>query len=304
MPAVGAGMRLDHFLAKRFPDFSRTRLARGIRAGKVCLDGRVLRAGYRVREGEVLAIGIEGIAPSTAPPPLPPVLYEGDGLVVLDKPTGLLCHPAGSAFTWAVVGLARERWPTIELVHRIDRDTSGCLALTTDPELNRILKLAVLEGRAEKTYLAICKGAIPWDEAVLDGSIGFAEGEIRIQMAVRPDGKHARTDVTVLERRGELSLVRCRIHTGRTHQIRVHLAHAGFPLLGDRLYGVDPEVFLDSLEIGPTGRTFEATGAPRHALHAHELVLPLPSGPVTVQSPLAPDLQRWWDDPSVLPHDP
>lgn len=304
VPAVAAGMRLDHFLARRFPDFSRTRLAKGIRAGQVRLGERVLRAGYRVREQDVLAIGIAGIAPAGEPPPLPPVLHEADGLVVLDKPAGLLCHPAGSTFAWAVIGLARERWPTVELVHRIDRDTSGCLALTTDPALNRHLKEAVLEGRVRKTYLAICKGTIPWDEAVLDGPIGFAQGPIRIQMAVCDDGKHARTDVTVVERRGELTLVRCRIHTGRTHQIRVHLAHAGFPLLGDRMYGVDPDVFLDVLEHGPTGRTFQATGAPRHALHAHELVLPHPRGPVTVRSPLAVDLQRWWDDPSVLPLDP
>lgn len=296
-------MRLDHFLAVRFRDFSRSAMSRWIREGLVCAEGRVLRTAYRVRAGDQLEIAIPGIAPDSVAPPFPTVLHEADGLVVVDKPPGMLCHPTGSAFAWALIGLARERWPDVELVHRIDRDTSGCLALTTDPELNRVLKLAVLEGRMHKVYTAICKGEIPWDSQTLDGPIGPADGEIRIEMAVRPDGKHARTDVQVLERKAGMSLVRCRIHTGRTHQIRVHLAHAGFPLLGDRLYGVPAAVFLHTLEHGSDPGVIEATGAPRHALHATVLQIPHPAGSITVQAPLPPDMARWWADPSVLPFD-
>ncbi|MCA9572536.1 MAG: RluA family pseudouridine synthase, partial [Myxococcales bacterium] len=186
------GMRLDHFLSRWFRDLSRTQLARGIRSGLVSLDGRVLRAGTRVRVGMVLEIGIPGIAPESGPPPFPEVLYDHGGLVVLDKPAGMLCHPTGTAFAWAVIGLAKERWPEAELVHRLDRDTSGCLALTTDPALNAQLKTAIAEGRTRKVYQALCRGTIPWDEQVLDGPIGPADGPIRIQMAVRPDGKDAR----------------------------------------------------------------------------------------------------------------
>ena len=289
-------MRLDHFLAAWFRNFTRSQLVRGIRAGQVTCDGRVLRAGARMRTGMQLEIAIEGIAPTSGPPPFPDILFQGGGLLVIDKPAGLLCHPTGTAFAWSVIGLAKERWPTAELVHRLDRDTSGCLALTTDPDLNRELKLAIAEGRTGKVYQALCKGDIPWDEQVLEGPIGPADGEIRIQMAVRPDGKSARTDVSVLGRRHGLTRVRCRIHTGRTHQIRVHLAHAGFPLLGDRLYGVPPEIFLHSLDHGLDARVQEATGAARHALHAAELTLPFQGEELTVRADPPEDFEDWWAD--------
>jgi 23S rRNA pseudouridine1911/1915/1917 synthase len=303
-------MRLDTFLSKRFRDFSRSALKKGIQAGEVTLDGRALRASTRVVEGQVLAIRIAGIAPDAPPPPLPPVLYEADGLIVLDKPAGMLVHPVGTRFAWAVVGLARERWPDIELLHRLDRDTSGCLAMTDDPALNRFWKAAIQRGDTRKEYQAIVKGEIPWDRQRVDVPIGPADGVIRIQMAARNDGRDARTDVTVLDRQPGYTRVHCRIHTGRTHQIRVHLAHLGFPILGDRLYGVPPDVFLRTLDDGPEsdGRWDEATriatGAPHHALHAAELELPFPDGRrVTVTSPWPSDLDRWWADPSVLPHD-
>jgi len=296
-------MRLDLFLSRWFRDFSRSKLARGIKGGEVCCDGRALRSGARVRGGQELHITIPGIAPDGDPPPFPPVLYEADGLLVVDKPAGMLCHPAGSSFTWALVGLARERYPDVELVHRLDRDTSGCIALTTTSELNRHLKLAIKEGRTRKVYEAIVKGEIPWERMRMTGPIGPAGGVIRIQMAVRADGKSARTDVTVVERRAGYTRIRCRIHTGRTHQIRVHLAHAGFPLLGDRMYGVDPEVFLHTLEGGADASTREAAGAPHHALHASELELPLPGGTVVIRAPFPPALTRWWEHPERLPHD-
>lgn len=288
-------MRLDHFLAKWFRSFSRSRLAKGIRSGEVTLDGRALRAGHRIKPGQVLEIAIAGIAPSGDPPPFPTILHEADGLVVIDKPAGMLCHPTGTAFAWAVIGLARERWPTVELVHRLDRDTSGCLALTTDPALNAHLKAAIAAGKTRKVYEALCRGTIPWERQILDGRIGPASGEIRIQMAVTTDGKVARTDVDVLGRTDDLTRVRCRIHTGRTHQIRVHLAHAGFPLLGDRLYGVPPEVFLHTLDNGPDESTERATGARHHALHAAELTLPMPTGEVTITAPVPDHFQAWWE---------
>ena len=303
MPDAAGGMRLDQFLAKRFRDFSRTALAKGIKAGEVHCGGRPLRAGHRVREGQVLEIAIPGIAPAGDPPPPPPVLHHAQGLLGFDKPSGMLCHPTGTAFAWALVGLARAEHPGADLVHRLDRDTSGCIALTTDEALNRDLKQALKAGQTRKEYDAIVKGEIPWDHQELTGPIGPAGGVIRIQMAVRPDGKSARTDVTVVARQPGYTRVRCRIHTGRTHQIRVHLATAGFPLLGDRMYGVDPEVFLRTLDHGADRQVVEAAGAPHHALHAAELELPMPAGPVVVRAPLPTDLARWWDQPQRLPLD-
>jgi 23S rRNA pseudouridine1911/1915/1917 synthase len=309
VPEVAAGMRLDRFLAVWFQERSRSELVRGIRAGQVCSEaGKKLRPSSIVRAGERLYITIPGIAPTEPPPAFPPILYADEELIVIDKPAGLMCHPAGSSFTWAVIGLARERWPEepIDLVHRIDRDTSGLLMLTRTPEANQWYKAFIQRGDCTKEYLAITKGRPAWETQTIEGPIGKADGPIRIQMAVRADGAPARTDVTVLERHpeAELSLLRCRLHTGRTHQIRVHLESVGFPLLGDRIYGVKAKIFLHAWEFGADESTFIAAGAPRHALHCARLLVQRPSGEwLELEAPLAPDLQRWWDQPQLLPLD-
>ena len=306
VPEVAADLRLDKFLARWFPTMSRSVIVRGIRAGLVSNGpGAALRPASIVKAGQQLWIRIPGIAPDTPPPPLPPILYEDDRLVVLDKPAGLLCHPSGTAFQWAVIGLARQRWPDVDLVHRLDRDTSGVLVLSLDAEANRALKATYKRGEAHKEYLAICRQAPAWDRQVLDGPIGAADGPIRIQMAVRPDGLVARTEVEVLERddRGR-ALVRCRIETGRTHQIRVHLAESGASIVGDRMYGVAPEVFLNAWEHGVDDRVIEDAGAPRHALHARRIVVPHPDGgAVDVTAAIPDDMRRWWARPHVLPFD-
>jgi 23S rRNA pseudouridine1911/1915/1917 synthase len=234
------------------------------------------------------------------------VLFSDDQVMVIDKPAGLLAHPTGTRFAWSAVGLAKARWPgePVDLVHRLDRDTSGVLMLTRDPDANRFLKAAIKEGRVHKEYEAITRGRVSWDTQRLTGPIGPADGVIRIQMAVRDDGLKARTDVSVIARSETLTHVRCLLHTGRTHQIRVHLDHAGFPLLGDRMYGVPPEVFLRTLEHGADREVVESAGAPRQALHARRVRFPHPSGgEVMVEAPLAADMQRWWGTPECLPHD-
>jgi 23S rRNA pseudouridine1911/1915/1917 synthase len=308
VPPEGAGLRLDTFLARWFHDRSRSALNRAIREHLVTDDhDRVLRASQVVRAGMSLRIRIAGIAPSTAAPPMPDVLYEDDLMVIVDKPAGLLVHPTGTEYAWAVIGLARERWPDddVDLVHRLDRDTSGCLVLSTGVATNRFLKAAFHDDKVSKTYEAITRVAPQWDEAVLDAPIGPADGPIRIQMAVRDDGLAARTDVRVLERDGlGRARVACVLRTGRTHQIRVHLAHAGASLVGDRMYGVPPEVFLKAWEHGVDDSVIEAAGAPRQALHAARMRVPHPrGGEVSVEAPWPADLDRWWRHPEVLPFD-
>ena len=310
VPERAAGLRLDRFLALRFRDRSRTALVRGIKRGQVRdADGQPLRASTTLRGGERLKVTIPGIAPTEPPPPLPVILHEDDRVVVVDKPAGMLAHPTGTAFAWAVVGLARERWPEVDLVHRLDRDTSGTLVLSKDRQANVFLKEAFKRGEVVKEYEALARGHLDFDHRVVDAPIGSADGPIRIQMAVRDDGLDARTDVTVLGRTPPgvtpaLTRVRCRLHTGRTHQIRVHLAHVGAGLVGDRMYGVPPEVFLHAWEHGPDAQTFADAGAPRHALHAASIAFPHPAGgTVHAEAPFPEDLTRWWQDPSVLPLD-
>ena len=310
VPPGGAGMRLDRFLSRRFRTWTRSVFSRHIRAGRVRepSSGRALRASHTVREGDVLELWIPGLAATGPPPPFPDVAYEDERVAVVVKPPRMMCHPAGDRHVYALIGLVRERWPDADLVHRIDMDTSGLVCISKDTEANIALKAAFRSPRTHKVYDAFVRGDPPWERHVMEGGIGSADGPVRIQMAVRDDGLASFTEATVVGRQdspvGPITHVRCRITTGRTHQIRVHLSHAGFPLLGDRLYGERCEVFLEARETGLTDDLIAEIGAPRHALHSAWLRVPHPDGhELDVQAPLFPDMARWWADPSVLPLD-
>lgn len=302
------GRRLDRFLALRFASVSRSAWARELKSGRITnAEGLPLRASTTLRGTETLRIYTPGIAPSGPPPAMTEILLDDRGVIALEKPPGLAVHPTGDRFAWSVIDVARRHWPDrrLDLVHRLDRDTSGIVLLTDDPALNAHLKASMRSGAVRKWYLALARGRVK--PSVVTGPIGPATGPIRIQMAVREDGLSARTEIEVLETRSgppELTLVRCRIHTGRTHQIRVHLAHVAHGIVGDRMYGVPPEVFLTAWEEGVDARVITAAGAPRHALHATRIEAPHPAGgTLIVESPLPDDMARWWDHPEVLPLD-
>lgn len=308
VPPQAAGMRLDRFLSAWFRERSRSELARAVKDGQVRDEHeRPLRPSAIVKPEQRLRLYVAGIAPADDPPPFPAILHEDARYLVVDKPAGMLAHPAGEDWAWSVVQLARARFgPEIDLVHRLDRDTSGVLLLGKDPDAVRFAKVALQERSAEKDYLAISKGSAGFSHTMLDGPIGPDDGEIRIRMAIRPDGLPALTEVWTEERRTEpeFSLIRCRLHTGRTHQIRLHLAFAGLPLLGDRMYGVPSWVFLRAWEQGVDEAVIRAAGAPRQALHAARLRIPHPDGAtLEVEAPFPEDMRRWWDAPAVLPLD-
>ncbi|MBT3218313.1 MAG: RluA family pseudouridine synthase [Proteobacteria bacterium] len=303
VPPKAASMRLDRFLALWFPDWSRASLVRGIKAGEVTdAQDQPLRPSTILRGGECIRLRVAGLAPGAPPPPLPQILHEDDRILVFNKPAGLLAHPAGQSFSWSLIGLCRQHWPKakLDLVHRLDRDTSGVLVVSKDKEANSFLKAAFKNRACIKEYDAITRGVPPWNHRELTGPIGPSEGIIRIKMAVRPDGLPAHTGVDVVQRRAgppALARIRCRLHTGRTHQIRLHLAHEGFPLLGDRMYGVPPDVFLRVLETGADEETYAQTGAPRQALHGARIVISHPDGhELDVKCPLAPDMESWWTE--------
>jgi 23S rRNA pseudouridine1911/1915/1917 synthase len=297
-----AGVRADKWLSLRFSRMSRTEAARHLKQGLVTSEWRPIKGSSPLQAGEPLRITIPGYAPHGAPPPLPTVLFEDARVLAVDKPAGLLAHPAGDLFVWAVVGLAKAARPDdkIDLVHRLDRDTSGVMVLTKDHDANVILKER-FKARARdlcKEYLAVVKGTVGWDERVVDAPITErSDSRVRLRRGVVEGGASARTTFTVMKRMSTgLSLVRCRLHTGRTHQIRVHLEHVGHPLVGDRLYGHPDEVFLSWLDDGETDAVRARVGFPRHCLHAWRLRLPHPDGgTVDLEAPLPADMQSLVD---------
>jgi 23S rRNA pseudouridine1911/1915/1917 synthase len=313
VPADLAGARLDVALARLAPDLSRARVQRLVEGGHVRLAGRAAKAAARLRAGEVVEVEVPPPEPSgLVAQDLPlAVLHEDRDLVVLDKAAGMVVHPArGSPHSTVVNALlgrlaaagpeagARRRAPAasapdlprLGLVHRLDKDTSGCLVVAKTEAALAALQ-AQWKGRTvEKVYLALCHGALA-PEGRLDTPYGRHPRD-RTRFTSRGQAaRRAVTDWRVLERFGAgASLAEVLLHTGRTHQIRVHLAEAGHPLLGDALYGgtrrearLPPE--------SPVRRAAEAIG--RQALHAARLAFdhPRTGKRVVFEAPLPADLR-------------
>ncbi len=287
-------MRLDAFLARRFPHLSRSAAARAVRDGHVHATNRDLKPSSLVRGGEELRLTMPDLLVRAPEPEIPPLVHEDPRLVAFSKPPDLLCHPVGATFAWSLIGLARKRFPgeELRLCHRLDRDTSGVTLLARDLAADQHLKAAFKARQVRKTYLAIVRGQPDWDAITVDDPIGDdTSSPIKLKRGVRPDGQTARTAFRVLARLDGVALVSCRPQTGRTHQIRVHLAHVGAPILGDRIYGQPPEVFLSIYEGRPLPDLPARLLHPRHCLHARALHAPHPDGhEVHVKAPLPADM--------------
>lgn len=291
-------MRVDVFLTAKLTDTSRSRVRGWVRGRDIRSDRRPLKPSSSLQAGERLELELPQLEGGEIEmPPPPPVLYQDADIVAYDKPSGLLAHPSGGTFAYGLINLAREAFPgeALHLLHRLDRETSGVSLLARSELANVSVKQAFKEREVLKTYHAIVRGRVPWDQQDVDAPIGSIPGSIiRIKQAVVSGGQPARTEVRVLARFPRLTLVSCRPHTGRTHQIRVHLEHLGFPILGDRLYGQEPDVFLGLLEGHPVSRLRQRLGHPRHCLHARALHLRHPrSGEVlSLRAPMPPDMAR------------
>ncbi|MFK7963319.1 MAG: RluA family pseudouridine synthase [Burkholderiaceae bacterium] len=244
----GVGQRLDRYLAGKLADVSRSRLQKWIALGAVSCEQRALNSKTRLRGHEVLVIEPQPLAADSAFVAEPvefEVVAQTDAYRVINKRSGLVVHPGAGNWDGTLMNGLLYRFPDLAnlpragIVHRLDKDTSGLLVVATTESAREQLIAQLADRSLSRRYLAICAGHLA-AEQTCDGAIG-RDASNRLRMTVRADGKPALTMVRPLAH-GQLNeapvtLVHCQLKTGRTHQIRVHLSHAGYPLIGDRTYG-------------------------------------------------------------------
>jgi len=327
IPDNEAGGRLDRVLAAHVAELSRTRLKALIEAGSVAVDGRTIRdPGHRVNSGAAIVVDVPEAAPAKPAPEAIPlnVVYEDDDIIVIDKPKGLVVHPAAGHWTGTLVnalvahcgeslsGIGGERRPGI--VHRLDKDTTGLMVVAKNDRAHKALAAQFAGhgrdgGPFERGYLTFVWGAPDRPRGTVDRPIDRHK-IARDRMAVREGGREAVTHWEVLERYGVqkgpkraggggpggpvASLLACRLETGRTHQIRVHLASIGHPILGDDVYGPG---FRTKAALLPAPARVALQALGRQALHAHILTVkhPITGKILRFRSELPPDLARLHD---------
>jgi 23S rRNA pseudouridine1911/1915/1917 synthase len=293
VPRECAGWRLDHFLKRRIERLSRTRIQEIIRDQISFADGRRARASSAVRAGEVILLR----RPAPVEPDVPrtfDVLYEDASVLVIDKPAGLPMHTTAKYWRNTLTALLRERYPDqrMDVAHRIDKETSGVLLIARGRHAASFLTQAFARRAVKKTYLALVKGAPP-DEGVIDLPLKLLDTPTHIMMGPGAGGLPAVTRYRVVRRFDAHALCEAHPETGRQHQIRVHLAALGHPIVGDKLYGAGEALFMRACEEGNTPELVARfDNLPRHALHAHRLTFPHPTTgtDVTVESALPQDL--------------
>ena len=296
VPESAAGRRLDAAVAELFPEYSRSRLSAWIKSGDVTVDGATARPRDPVRGGEaVLLHAVEEVQTRAVAEDIPlDILYEDEHVFVLDKPAGLVVHPGAGNPAGTLVNALLHRDPSLDklpragIVHRLDKDTSGVMVVARTLPAHTSLVAQLSAREVHRQYLAIVVGALV--------SGGTATGAIdrhprdRLRMAVREDGKDAVTHYRLRERFRNHTALECRLETGRTHQIRVHMAHLKQNIIGDPLYG-------GSFKL-PKGASDELIAAlrgfKRQALHAEvlEFAHPVSGAPVRCEAPVPEDMTR------------
>jgi 23S rRNA pseudouridine1911/1915/1917 synthase len=283
-----AGGRLDSWLAAHLTEHSRAEIQRWIGEGRVTVSGRLERASHKLAAGELVVVRVpEPKAYDVEAEPIPlAILYEDGDLLVIDKPAGMVVHPAAGHWHGTLVNAVLYHCPDLEgvggvhrpgIVHRLDKDTSGLILVAKNDRAHRELQSQFKGREVEKSYLALVYGLVSPSSGEISAAVG-RDVRQRKRMAIMPGGRAAVTLYETLGAYGKYALLSCHPVTGRTHQIRVHLAHIGHPIVGDMVYG---------------GRRRPPVPCQRQFLHAHRIRFRLPGTGEKVEftSPLPVDLQ-------------
>jgi 23S rRNA pseudouridine1911/1915/1917 synthase len=298
------GWRLDAYLAQKIRRLTPEKIAFLIAHRLEHEEAEPLTAESLVRPGLRFAL-VREAEPEPETPLHFGVVHDDGALLVVDKPAGLPVHPTARYHAHTFTAIAKARFPErkIDPAHRLDRETSGLLACGTAREHTTRLKAAFANGRVEKRYLALCEGWPERDAFEVEAPLALTEASlVRVRMHVDAAGAPAATAFEVLGRRtapdgAPIALVACAPRTGRQHQIRAHLHHAGLPLVGDKIYGHDEGIFDRFTRRELTDADRARLRLPRQALHAWRLALPHPvtGARVELEAPLPEDLRVLWD---------
>ena len=296
---------MDRFLAAVQTDLSRSRLQGLIRSGLVSVNGLAARASQRVRDGDRVHVEVPRPEPTDLVAEARPlaIVHEDRDLVVLDKPAGLVVHPGAGVRQGTLVHALLHRYPEIAavggptrpgIVHRLDKDTSGLLVVARSARAHRVLVEALRARDVKRTYTALVWGDPRQAEGVIETVLGRHPKDRKRMAVLTRGGKAARTRWRVAERLGVASRLDVMLDTGRTHQIRVHMAHLGHPVVGDPVYGGRGKKLLSLREAERTVAAEVLKCLPRQALHASALELehPTTGTRLTFASPLPEDLER------------
>ncbi|MBD3233917.1 MAG: RluA family pseudouridine synthase [candidate division Zixibacteria bacterium] len=300
-----AGQRLDIYCKHLLEDITRSRIKNLIDDEKILINGQPVKAGYTLKEGDILDLTIPPPAESEIKPENIPldIVYQDRDMLVVDKPAGMVVHPAAGNYTGTLVnallyhikdlsGIGGEVKPGI--VHRLDKDTSGLLLVAKTDQAHLRLSEQIRNRIVKRLYKTIVIGDLPQNEGDLRFPIGRSSSD-RTKMTVTHKGsRDAHTQYNVIERFGRYTFAQMRLQTGRTHQIRVHLSHSGYPVLGDPDYGgrEQPPGILDKRELDLWRKLMKVLE--RQALHAYHLTFehPISGKSVTFESSLPDDFQE------------
>ena len=286
--AEDAGARIDVCLAAKL-GVSRSNMQKLLEEGRVKRGDKVLKANYKVREGEVYTVDIPEPEPIEAVPEDIPldIIYEDDDVVVLNKARGMVVHPAPGNYTGTLVNALLYHCKNLSginsairpgIVHRLDKDTSGIMIVAKNDAAHIALSQQIQSKTAVRTYLAVVRGNIKTDSGTVETQIARDKNDRKKMAVVKEGGREAITDYEVLEHFGKYTLVRCKLRTGRTHQIRVHMEYLGYPLVGDPKYS-------------PMKTPFAIKG---QALHSHtlEFTHPRTGERMKFEAPLPEDMHK------------